>query len=272
MTNSKHVCFTVAILAIVAVPATAQLDGGALYGSTGAVGGMLIEVDPATGASTDVGPINDFGPVTEIEFRADEVLFGSTGGGSSNIIVIDPLTGDETLVGQHAFGAVNGLEFVGDTLYGSFFAPAAESAGPEAPEGAPTYLVTVDQTDGSLTTIGQMDHSPVRGLAWDEATGTMYGVAPPGVVVLGPEGVSDVLVTVDLATGATAEVGFLGHAAGALEFGPDGILYAGEIALEGDRAAPEGTGTMDNLLVVDPATGAATPVGPTGRPRIRVAG
>jgi hypothetical protein len=85
---------------------------------------------------------------------ADGVLFATTGADQSNVITIDPLTGEETLVGQHSTGAINGLEFVGDNLYGSYLplGPAAYS------------LVVVDQSDGSLTVVG-----PLHGI--DPATG-----------------------------------------------------------------------------------------------------
>ena len=85
---------------------------GTLYGTTGGSSNELIIINPTTGAGTLVAPIGGtLGPVTEVEFRADEILFGSTGTGNSEIVTIDPLTGIATLVGIHPFGAVNGLDF-----------------------------------------------------------------------------------------------------------------------------------------------------------------
>jgi hypothetical protein len=236
------------------------VEPGDLLGSTGSVGASLIDVDPATGAGTFRFPLGSLGPVTEIEFRSDGVLFGSTGGGTSNIIAVDPDTGAETLVGQHAFGSVNALEFVDDVLYGAYFAPPNQEAFGRGFGGVPTFLVTVDQTDGSLTTIGQMGFSPVRGLGYDPTTGTTYGVgtAPPPP---GPEGQPpDVLFTVDLATGTTTPVGSTGLFLGGMELGPDGILYGGE------SAPPPGAqeGFDARLVAIDPATGSSTPVGFTG--------
>jgi hypothetical protein len=171
----------------------------------------LILVDPDTGSGAVIGPLNMFGPVSDIDFRADGVLFGTTGGGSANLVTIDPGTGAETLIGQHdVFGAVNGLEFVGGTLYGSFFA-AAGKATDGGTDGIPdTLLVTIDQTDASLTVIGTITGiSPVRGLAYDETNGVMYGI---GLPVLQPnagerDGLSDVRFTVNLATGAPTVIG-----------------------------------------------------------------
>jgi hypothetical protein len=247
------------------VPADAGLDPvmpGELLGSTGAVGGSLISIDPNTGASTTRFPLGAIGPVTEIEFRSDGVLFGATGGGSSSIITIDPDTGAETLVGVHTFGAVNGLEFVGSTLYGAFF-----PAGGMGQEGGPSaQLVTVDQDTGALTVIGDItDINPVRGLAYDTITGTMYGVGSE----LGrpTEGIAgDLLFTIDLATGAPTPVGNTGaEITGGIEFGPDGTLYGGIAFGGGDAAAPEGVVFFDGDLVsLDLATGEGTLIGNTG--------
>jgi hypothetical protein len=123
------------------------LEPGDLLGSTGILGQSLIDIDPTTGAGTFRAELGVFGPVTEVEFRSDGVLFATTGADQSNVITIDPLTGEETLVGQHPTGAINGLEFVGDNLYGSYLplGPAAYS------------LVVVDQSDGSLTVVGPLD-------------------------------------------------------------------------------------------------------------------
>jgi hypothetical protein len=237
----------------------APVEPGDLLASTGNIGGDLIDVDPATGAGTFRAGLGAFGPVTEIEFRADGVLFATTGQGTSNLLTVDPDTGVETLVGQHQPGSVNGLEFVGDTLYGGFFAPGNPAVGPEG--ATPSFLVTVDQDDGTLTIVGPLDVDPVRGLAYDEASATMFGVAPAPVSA--GEGLGDVLFTVDLATGATTPVGATGFLVGALEFGPDGVLYGAE--------ASPGPGVGEGsarLLVIDPATGAGAVVGPTGSPAV----
>lgn len=254
------------------VPAgEAQPPGpGDLLGSTGSVGASLIDIDPMTGAGTLRGALGTLGPVTEIEFRDDGVLFGTTGGGTSNVITIDPETGAETLVGTHPFGAINGLEFVGSTLYGSFFS----AGGPL--QGSNYELVTVDQTDGSLTSIGFMaDYFPIRGLAYDAGTGTMYGA---GVPVAMAEGLGDVLFTVDLGTAATTEIGPIGFFVGGIEFGPDGTLYGGMDSPGGTVNVDRSTGGLNwdsapraiegggsaSLVSINPATGAGTAIGPTG--------
>jgi hypothetical protein len=217
------------------------VGGGNLVASTGNSGAALIEIDSATGAGTLIGPLNAFGPVTDLDFRADGTLFGSTGGGASNLISIDAL-GVESLVGSHSFGALTGLEFVGTTLYGSFI--------PSGGGSTPSTLVIVDQGTGALTTVGATGFGPIGGLAFDPATGILYGVT---------SGTSaGDLITINLATGAGTLVGTTGLGdVSALEFGPNGLLYGG---LGGNSSAPGG------LITIDPLTGAGTIVGASGYP------
>lgn len=255
-----HSVFAVLVagLALAAAPiahAGGTLAPGDLLGSTGGLGGTLVNIDPLTGASTLQASVGMFGPVTEIVFRDDGVMFGTTGGGSSNVITIDPETGAESLVGQHPFGAVTGLAFADGILYGAFF-----FAGQPPTEGfPPSSLVIVDQNDGSLTLVGELFYNPVRGLAYDSSTGTMYGVGTP---TQPGEGLNDVLFTVDLMTAATTEVGDTGFQLGGLRFGPDGTLYGGEVQFGGGGG---GEGAFDaNLVQLDPGTGAGTAIGLTG--------
>ena len=246
-------------LTLAAAAAAQPVTPGELLGSTGNQGNSLITIDPATGAGTLRCALGSLGPVTEIEYRADGVLFGTTGQGFANVIRIEPDGCAETLVGPHDPGAVNGLEFVGTTLYGSFF-----EMPDNAVEGTPTtYLVVVDQTTGALAIVGAMGFSPVRGLAYDPGTATMYGVGSP-VQPPTDGGGGDQLFTVDLATGATTPIGPTGIPLGGLELGSDGVLYGGASSAPGEGA----TGGAP-LVSVNPATGLATPIGSgTGQPAI----
>lgn len=257
----QKVACLLTLSALLLTPALAEaqpLVPGELLASTGSQGGELLTLDPATGDGTFRCPLGSQGPVTEIEFREDGVLFGTTGGGSSNLIRIDPVGCVESYVGTHDYGSVNGLEFVGATLYGTFFnATMVESV-----EGfSPTSLVIVDPTDASLTVIDSLPYHPVRGLAWDAATSTMFGIGS-GAPQL--EGIGDYLFTVDLATGSTTSLGQTGYTFGSLELGPDGVLYAGENSPP-SSAGPEGSA---GLFSIDPATAQATLIGPTGAPGV----
>lgn len=219
----------------------AGVGGGGMVASTGNNGISLIAVDTETGAGTLIGPLNAFGPVTDLAFRYDGVLFGTTGGGTKSVINIDEF-GVETLVGTHIDGSVTGLEFVGTTLYGTFIAKGGGSS--------PSQLVTVDQATGALTTVGATGFGPIGGLAFDSATGILYG-ATSGTS-------SGDLIKLNLETGAGTLIGSTGLGdVAALAFGPGGVLYGG---LGGNS---EGAGS---LITIDPATGAGTLVGFSGYP------
>ncbi len=256
-------CFVALSLAAVSAPGMAQPAPGTLLGSTGNSTNELITINPSTGVGTFLADIGSQGPVTEIEFRADGVLFGSTGGGSSSIITIDPATGTETLVGTHAFGSVNGMEFVGGTLYGAYF--QAGQGGQGVPPQAYS-LVTINQSNGSLNQIAPLDYGPIRGLAYDSGSGVLYGVGQP-MIINGNGPIGDVLFTINPSTGATSEVGPLGASVGAIEFGPNGTLYGGQAGGGGQPdEAPQGVGA--NLFAINTSTGAATPLGSTGFPAL----
>ncbi len=245
---------TLALVTLAVSPATAGddpvLEPGDLIGST-AILGDLIQIDPATGVAAPLSTPTTGGPVTEIRFRQDGVLFATSGGGDSTLYTIDPISGVASVVGVHDFGAINGLEFVGGTLYGSYFAAGAPAEGPQPG----VSLVIVDQTDASLTPLGPISgFGPVRGLAYDESNGVLYGVGLPAGPGPGVLGVVDSLLAIDLATGNPTEIGSLGIEIGGMSFGPDGLLYAG---------------TVDGqLVVIDTTDASVTPIGPTGFQRL----
>ncbi len=213
---------------------------GTLYGSTGNTSNFLITIDPITGTGTVIDSIyGTNGAVTEIEFRDDGILFGTTGGGNAEVVTIDPLTGISTLIGTHSFGAVNGLEFDNSgVLYGAFYNI----------NGGSTDLVTVDQATGALTTIGPM--FPLY-----RATGLTFSPGGSLYVISHSQGPST-LHTVNIANGNITTIGPTGFdKVGALEFGPDGILYGGVGA---------GVPNAGALISIDTLTGAGTLIGPTG--------
>lgn len=216
--------------------------GNDLLGSTGGKWASLINVHPGFGEASFRAPQGAFGPANEIEFRDDGVLFGTTGGGSSNLVRIDPSTGVETLVGRHTLGAIDGLEFVDGTLYGTYV------AGP----GLPSDLVIVDTTTAALTTVGPTGFASIGGLAFDPSSGTLYG-ATAGA------GGGD-LVTIDLGTGAATLVGSTGFTdVSALELSPIGTLYGG-LGIDDIDAG--------SVVLIDPTDGAGSFLGPTGFPAV----
>jgi hypothetical protein len=216
-----------------------------IYGSTGSVGGALIGINPLNGLGSLIGPLNAFGPVTEIQSDpTGTFLYGATGFGTSKLITINPVTAAEALVGTHPYGALNGLEFVENTLYGTFI-----------PQGQqPSTLVIVNPVNAALTPIGPTGRGPIGGLAFDRNSSIMYGITSE-------RNIPSLLVTINLTTGLATPIGSIGVAAECrgLVFDVDGTLYTATSQLD---ALP------GFLIKVNPATGAGTLVGPTGFPAV----
>jgi hypothetical protein len=204
--------------------------------------GRLFTIDLVTGAGTHVCdlPVHPDPGATEMEFDdASGMAFVQARDGIFSGQLFDILS-------CSALGApvptddlvMNGLEYIGGILYGTAIPYSCE----------PSDLVTVDPMTGAVTPIGPTGLGPISGLAWDDATSTMYGVTGC-YQQFGPSQ----LVTIDITTGLATPVGPTGHFLGSLEVGPGGILYAAGNRIDGG-----------NLYAIDPATGLATLVGPTG--------
>jgi sugar lactone lactonase YvrE len=215
---------------------------GTLFASTGG-SNRFITLNPTTGAGSFVGFSEGFGPIMDMDFRADGTLFGSTGEGFSNLITIDFFTGTPALVNAHEFGVITALEFAPDgTLYGSF----------SSFFGGATQLVTIDTETAQFTFIGPIGFSNVGGLAFGP-DGTLYG-ATSGFDAGGN------LITIDTTTGRGTLVGPTGFFdVSALAFSPEGVLYGA-------------LGVFDlntgGLITIDPSSGAGTFVGVSGFPTI----
>jgi hypothetical protein len=213
-----------------------------LYGSTR--NGDLLSLNINTGAGTKIGilpeaktgipPGSGLGS-TEIEFnnntRRGYTQFDSAFAGQE----FDMNDGAGIGNFHDTSGSFSGLEWVGSTLYGTLNQFQGN-----------TQLRTLDPTSGISTIIGSTGTTtPIVGLAYDEATATMYGLT-------GNPGGDSNLVTINLSTAAIITVGSVDFDGGSLEFGADGNLYAGSVG---------GTG---NLYRINKATGASTLVGATG--------
>ncbi len=196
----------------------------------------LFSINTATGASTLIGtmPVS----MTECVYDAmNSILYAQQAGAEANTLYqIDPATGAS--LGSVGTGAtLNGMEFVNGTLYGTAITCTL----------CASSLVTVDTATGALTTIGPTGFGPVSGLAYNSATGTMYGVTGGTTTAS--------LITIDLATGAGSVVGSTGLSKiGSIRFGDDQVLYGGET----------NRGTYPDYLVqIDTTTGAGVPIGNT---------
>ncbi len=232
-----------ALLGLGSLQAQVPLDCSKLLGSSQS--SDLFNVDLASGAGFPIGFMPP-GLATEIEYdTVTGTLYAEETNGGLLLYTIDPLTGAPLGAVAHVYGALNGMEYVGTTLFATFI-PCG---------GCPSDLVVVDTTTGNLGLVGPTGFGPISGLAYDILTGTMYGVTAGG----GPA----TLVTIDLLTGAATPIapvllptGQPLNRIGSIEFGPDGQLYGGLTWLA--MAIP------NHLVTIDTSTGLATVIGDTG--------
>lgn len=231
--STFHAVSLALLLAAGAAGAAPALIGG-LYASD--TNGALVRVNPQTGAAT---------PVCQLPGSGTEIEYDNASGRFWQAQPIGDLTMQEFDINTCAplAAAVNvahtfaGLEFVGGTLYGVGF---------NTPQGPSTLYTIVPQT-GAVVALGPTGRGPISGLAYDALTGVMYGIQG---------GSNAQLFRVNLATGATTVVGTTGIRAGSLEFGADGLLYAGSAGGPG--------GAAGFLWRIDPLTAVATAIGNPG--------
>ena len=196
--------------------------------------GNYFTVNINTAAATLVGPLPT-GATTEIEYnQVTHRAFAQSGGTVFSGFEFDVTTGQaigSAIPNGHTF---NGLDWVGNTLYGTSIDTL----------GGPSSLRTLDPFTGTSTLIGLTGVGPISGIAYNSSTGIMYGVNGGG---------AGNLLTINLGTGAATVVGPLGFTAGSLEYGPDGLLYGGG-----------GRPNVGQLWRINTTTGAGTMVGSTG--------
>ncbi len=191
-------------------------------------GGALFSVDLDSGAGSLIGQMPEW-LASEVEYdnlsgrlfaaQGFEPWYGDDPG--PRLYELDPATGAEMgYADLDEDCALPGLEFVGDTLYGSCS---------EYP-GADPYLATVDPDTGDVTMVGgyMYVYDQIHGLAYDESSGIMYGLEAGG-------GTYNDLWAIDLDDGEAhwvcdvwdADDDWYEDDLRAIEFGPDGVLYGG---------------------------------------------
>lgn len=223
-------------LCLLAGSASAQLFGSDNLGN-------YFMVDEATGAATiitsDDSTYNFLGGATEIEINPSTgVGYAQNPNGVFMGNLFDGVTGASLSGSVPTIGSFVGLEYVGDDLLGTYHINA----------GGASTLAILDPTTGVQTDIGLTGIGPINGLAYDASSGVLYGSTARNA--LGP---TSWLVTIDLGTGAATPVGDMGVVVGSIEFGSNGMLYAGG-----------GAQDQGNIFTIDPGTGASTLVGATG--------
>ena len=223
--------------------------------ATEAFNSSLNRIDPNTGAATFVGSTFF---LTDIVSPGPNQILGNNG---NVLISIDPYTGN--LLNFNFFGA--GPQGEGDMAFDAvnnllYFVGSAPAGNPN--------LFRLNRNTNVLTDLGEItvggnniaanaDDVEFDSLAF--RNGTLFGVISSGVTGTNAN-FNDALITINPNTAVAARVGALG-----VNIGPaNGFPTA---AMEYDAAA-------DNFLLIDggsgilyrvaPATGLATPVGPTG--------
>lgn len=153
------------------------------YYTVGTSGGVsvLITIDPATGAGTQVAVLNPDMSIRAMAFSPSGVLFAVANAPIDELWTIDPATGNAALVGAMGFDSVQGLafDFLGGTLY------ATDNL---------VGLLTVDPATGAAA-----DVNPSVGGTGDVQTIT---VLPSGEII----GVRNDVYNIDPVTGVYTQV------------------------------------------------------------------
>ena len=229
---------------------------GALIGSQGAFGGSaIVEIDPTTGATTNLGTTGT-GAVCIVYCGGGggggpETLYaaihGGPGiGGPSTLYTLDKSSAAATPVGAIGFSGVTGLAVLNDgRLVGS------------ANDGANSILIDIDRATGAGTLIGIIGAAGgatscvrVGGLAYDSGSNTLYGLGDQcaGSFAL------DTLLTINTTTGAGTPVVFGAHGSG---------FFLGSAWDDASGQLYSNDGSL-GLFIIDPATSAETLVGGPG--------
>ena len=110
-------------------------------------------------------------------------------------------------------------------------------------------LYRINLNTGAATKIGPVGHVDLEGLSFQPGTGILFGAV---------NHISEVLVTINLSTGATTTVGSLFPGQG------DSVMDLG-LAFTNDGSLWMATDLPGDFYSVNPATGMATKVGPQGQ-------
>ncbi len=171
-----------------------DFDSGTLYATgkrTSDSANVLISINTATGAGTEIGALGIGGNVHDISFRSDHSLFAFVG---TNIYTINKVTGAATLVGAAGGGSGNALAF---NSSGTLYTVNAANVG------------TVNQTTGAVTNVATMNYAPLQnglaranGMDFD-ASGTLWASVFDG----NGGGAAPWLATINTSTGNVSYVG-----------------------------------------------------------------
>ncbi len=171
-------------------------DFGVVNGSS--AGSSLLTIDPATGATTVVGAAGVQLLEGDLAVGLDGTLFGTTSvNGTTSLLTFDTTTGEATTVGT--------LEGTATDASGLAFSPSGDLWLLDTTFAFPStqaFLRRIDPSDASVLQTVPLDRAlgTVAGLVFDDNDGTLY-------LADGDFGGTDMLYTVDLATGALTPQG-----------------------------------------------------------------
>jgi len=256
-------------------PQTGRLFGVGKRPSDGT--NVLITIDPATGAGTEIGPlvnagIPGAGGLFDLSFRSDGVLFLSGWDlitSDSTLYQVDQVTGLATPIGgMGTLGPGNGITFsLSNILYHS------NAAGPP-------QLYLLDQATELATfqsILGFSGFPPLgsprlNAMDTDPSTGTAWAAVNDGSGGVG----SNYLATLDPRSGTVRHVGLSASGLDAIVWVPlcddgdpctfDECVRCQDAELLG--AAFSGSNGLASLIRVDPTTGATAVIGPIGFERV----
>lgn len=244
--------------------------------------GFIFLFDPSGPTITPIGLYGASAGSTEIECTSDGVdCFSDNSNGAFQIEKFNPAIPAALAPPVFDGGPYNGLEYVESTLFGIRH---QASGGPA--------LDILDPFTGFSVEIGPTNSATqaMSGLAYDTTNGIMYAVDGGGGGVNGAQvggqigaqnGGGAYLYTINLETGEASIIGNTGLGLGSLEFGPDGVLYAGGDNNEGGNiysldtniglatfVISSGQGSVTGLTLVDgiinePIGGTSIPVSTT---------
>ncbi len=226
-------------LALALSPTPRALALPIAYSVRSDVDDQLYQIDMATGVATAIGPTG-FDDVEGLAFSCAGGLF-AVDDITDQLITINPATGAATVVGPLGIGGV-GIE--------NDFGLAFDTSGNLwLSTDAPGNLYLVNPATGVATLVGAQGQA-VTGLAFNGATGTLYGLGGTA---------TDNLVTLNPATGAATVVGPLVTVAtpdGGIDFDAGGVLWG----LNDASPDPPNPGNPSQVFTINTATGAATVV------------
>ncbi len=182
---------------------------------------VLITINPASGAGTEVGPTGSTDKNPDLSFRnSDNTLYAFVfdffGGTPHSLGTIDINSGLQTTLGVTGdIGGGNSIAFSpGDTLFHSrTFNSIATLNTLDQNNGAFTFVTNLTPGPSGRTVIGAMDFQP--------GTGILFGAS-------GGSNTLDILLTIDTSTGIITEIGPTVSGLDAIAF-IDDLVIGGEL-------------------------------------------